>query len=82
MLGAGQYGNVWLFEDKKSGKEVAVKIMEKQVMTENEMDTIKDEIGILATFDHDNIVKHIESYEDRNYIYIIMEYIAGSVELE
>ena len=75
MLGAGQYGNVWLFEEKSTNKEVAIKVMEKGIMTENEMATIKDEIGILACFDHVNIVKHLESYEDANYIYIVMEFI-------
>jgi serine/threonine protein kinase len=82
MLGAGAYGNVWLFINKKTEKKVAIKIMEKAMMIEHELEIIKDEIGILATFDHPNIVKHIESYEDPKYIYIIMGYMANSAEME
>jgi hypothetical protein len=42
----------------------------------------EDEISILGKFDHVNIVKHIESYEDERYIYIVMENLSSSVELK
>jgi calcium-dependent protein kinase len=38
---------------------------------------IKDEIKVLSTVDHPNIIKYYESYENENYIYLVMEYFEG-----
>ena len=35
----------------------------------------REEIAILAMFDHPNIVKYVESYEDNRYMYIVMEHL-------
>ena len=32
-------------------------------------------------FDHPNIVKYVESYEDNRYMYIVMEYLQKATEL-
>jgi len=39
--------------------------------------TIGKEIGILMTLDHPNICKMFESYVDRQFIYLVMEFIEG-----
>ena len=38
---------------------------------------IREEITILNILDHPNIIKYFESYEDRYYMYIVMEYCSG-----
>lgn len=36
-----------------------------------------EEVAILNTLDHPNIVKYYETYDDNKYIYLVMEYISG-----
>ena len=63
-------------------REVAIKIVNLKNLNEAERKITEDEISILGKFDHPNIVKHIESYEDNRYIYIVMENLSSSVELK
>ena len=46
-----------------------------KVKLENKLDQIMDEVSILNTLDHPNIVKYFETYDDKKYIYLVMEYI-------
>ena len=43
---------------------------------------MKDEISIMTIFDHDHVIKHIESYEDERYIFMVMEALTDAVELK
>jgi len=36
-----------------------------------------EEVAILHTLDHPNIVKYYETYDDSKYIYLVMEFISG-----
>ena len=36
-----------------------------------------EEVSILNTLDHPNIVKYFETYDDKKYIYLVMEFIEG-----
>jgi calcium-dependent protein kinase len=55
---------------------VAIKVLDKQKLREN-VDLIMEEVAILNTLDHPNIVKYYETYDDNKYIYLVMEYISG-----
>ena len=61
---------------------MAIKIVNLKNLSKTEREVTEDEISILGKFDHVNIVKHIESYEDERYIYIVMENLSSSVELK
>ena len=41
------------------------------------MELIKEEIKILQTLDHPNIVKYYETFESEHYMYLVMEYCSG-----
>ena len=41
-----------------------------------------EEINILSTLDHPNIVSYLETYDDKKYIYLVMEYIQGEEMFE
>ena len=56
--------------------EVAIKVMDKDKLS-LDIDTIFEEVAILHTLDHPNIVKYFETYNDRRYIYLVMEYVSG-----
>ena len=43
----------------------------------NNLEVLKDEIKILSSLDHPNIVKYYETYESPNYLYLVMEHCQG-----
>lgn len=51
---------------------VVIKVMEK-VKLEKDLDLIFAEAVVLARMDHPNIVKYFEHYQDKKYIYLVME---------
>ena len=77
-LGKGKFGLVKLGIHKLTGRKVAIKIINKQGITEQEMQLTKTEIEILKIGQHPNIITLYDIIENEEKIYIIMEYCAGS----
>lgn len=78
LLGNGAFGKVRLFRDKNIKElKFAIKTIKKENLPKELFSFIVDEVQILAKMDHPNIVKYYESYEDENYINIVMEYLQG-----
>ena len=46
-------------------------------MSEEDLIGLRREVGIMTTVDHPNIVKYYETYDDRKYIYLVMELCRG-----
>ena len=81
-LGEGSFGAVYLFKSRQNPTlEYAVKIMVKEALDPAALQLAREEISILSMFDHPNIVKYVESYEDNRYMYIVMEYMRNATEL-
>ena len=40
-----------------------------------------NEVSILNNLDHPNIVKYFETYDDKKYLYLVMEYVKGKTLL-
>ena len=76
-LGKGKFGLVKLGVHKESGREVAVKIINKKLVGPVDVQQVKSEIDILKIAKHPNIIKLYDVFENEKYIYIIMEYCAG-----
>ena len=76
-LGKGKFGQVKLGIHKESGKQVAIKIINKKYVEDMEFEEIKSEIDILKIAKHPNIIKLYDVFENEKYIYIIMEYCPG-----
>lgn len=55
---------------------VAIKVMDKRKY-EYDLDMIRSEVDVLSRLDHPNIVKYLETYNDKHYIYLVQEYIEG-----
>jgi BR serine/threonine kinase len=64
-----------------SSTKVAVKIMQKELLSINEQAIVHEEISILSLLDHKHIIKHIESYDDDRYMYLVMELMNNAMEL-
>lgn len=75
-MGAGSYGTVWKAKNKKSGKVVALKVIDG-TMTEGGLQEVLKEVKFLQTCSNTNIVQYYEGYEFNNMIYIVMEYCGG-----
>ena len=76
-LGKGKFGLVKLGIHKETKREVAVKIINKKLVTEVDVQQVKSEIDILKIAKHPNIIKLYDVFENEKYIYIIMEYCPG-----
>ena len=81
-LGEGSFGAVYLFKLRADpSREYAVKCMIKDHLDPDVLQMAREENAILSLFDHPNIVKYVEQYEDNRYLYIVMEYLEGATEL-
>ncbi len=76
-LGKGKYGLIKLGKNKKTNEEVAIKILCKTNMRNDQLTLIKTEIDILKICHHKNIIKLYDIFENENFFYIIMEYCPG-----
>ena len=78
VIGKGKFGVVNLGIHKKSGKQVAIKIMNKSsIKTIEDKELVHMEIGVLKLCHHPNIVRLLDHLENNDYIYIVTEYIEG-----
>ena len=78
VLNHGSFGQVKLYSDRIfSGREFAIKCISKAHLKPSKIHQIKNEIEILSTLDHPNIVTYFCTVEDVKNYYIIMEYLSG-----
>jgi len=76
-LGKGKFGQVRLAVHKKTGIQVAVKIIHKKGMQMHELELQKREIEVLKICQHPNIIRLLDVYENAEYIYLVIEYMKG-----
>jgi len=72
LLGEGSFGEVWLVKHNILGKEFAMKIIDKTPYSNTSQ--IINEINILKTLDHPNILKVLEFHLTADKFYIITDY--------
>ena len=78
VIGKGKFGVVNLGIHKKTGQQVAIKILNKEnITTTEDKELVNIEIGILKLCHHPNIVRLLDHLENTDYIYIVTEYIEG-----
>jgi 5'-AMP-activated protein kinase catalytic alpha subunit len=77
-IGEGRYGKVKMGYHLKTGMKVAVKILTKSnIKNEEDLLRIQRETKILISLHHDNIIRVYDVYETPLQIYIIMEFAEG-----
>jgi len=78
LLGSGAFGKVGLYRNLESKKSrFAIKTIKKSTMSLDLINFLVEEVEIISKMDHPNIVKYYETYEDEDYINIVMEYLQG-----
>lgn len=74
QLGSGAFGKVYKVGSKLTGNTYALKVLSKNQITNLKLtEQLKKEISIIARCNHDNIIKLFGAFEDKSYIYLIME---------
>ena len=78
-VGSGAFGKVVLGKHTLTGESVAIKILDKIILsqTPEDYELVKQEISILKIVKHKYIVQLYEILETPQHIYIIMEYCEG-----
>mgnify|MGYP000376599249 FL=1 len=71
-IGKGGFARVFQVTHKVSGNKFALKRIEKASVLELGQQVIK-EIRIMYSLDHPNIVKLFSHFEDKDYIYLVLE---------
>ena len=78
VLGKGAFGKVYKGTDKANREfQVAVKVLNKHKMSEKDLAHVMDEVDLLKKVDHPNIVEYFETYDDKHYLYLVMELCTG-----
>lgn len=77
FMGSGKYGEVRKCVHKKTRKQVAIKILNKQKMKMKNYDMVRNEIEILKLCQHTNILRLYDVLENVDYIFLVMELITG-----
>lgn len=77
VLGKGKFGIVKLAVHKKTGKEVAIKMVSKTEMSPEDLELQRNEIEILKVCQHPSIIRLLDIFENESDIYLVMEYMKG-----
>lgn len=64
FVGSGSFGAVKKAVRISDGKEVAIKIIPKRNVKDH-LDMVKDEVDVLTSLDHPNVIGFYDSFESR-----------------
>ncbi|KAI5628161.1 serine/threonine-protein kinase MARK1 [Silurus asotus] len=76
-IGKGNFAKVKLARHVLTGREVAVKIIDKTQLNPTSLQKLFREVRIMKIVNHPNIVKLFEVIETEKTLYLIMEYASG-----
>ncbi|KAK8597584.1 hypothetical protein V6N13_094987 [Hibiscus sabdariffa] len=78
IIGRGAFGEVRLCREKKSGNIYAMKKLKKsEMLMRGQVEHVRAERNLLAEVASHCIVKLYYSFQDAEYLYLIMEYLPG-----
>jgi len=77
-LGAGGMGEVYLAEDTKLGRQVAVKVLNASVLSDSgKLQRFLREARATSALNHSNVAQIYEIGEERGIHFLVLEYIEG-----
>ncbi|CAN1279329.1 Serine/threonine-protein kinase 38-like [Linum perenne] len=78
MIGKGAFGEVRICREKSTGHVYAMKKLKKsEMLRRGQVEHVKAERNLLAEVDSNCIVKLYCSFQDEEYLYLVMEYLPG-----
>ncbi|GMI85744.1 nuclear Dbf2-related 5 [Hibiscus trionum] len=78
IIGKGAFGEVRICREKTSGQVYAMKKLTKsEMLRRGQVEHVKAERNLLAEVDSNCIVKLYFSFQDDEFLYLIMEYLPG-----
>ncbi|WCJ24058.1 Protein kinase family protein [Euphorbia peplus] len=78
MIGKGAFGEVRVCREKSTGHVYAMKKLKKsEMLRRGQVEHVKAERNLLAEVDSNCIVKLYCSFQDEEYLYLVMEYLPG-----
>ena len=72
-IGLGTFSKVLKATHKKTNQQVAIKLVDKTVLSAKQRDRVYNEIDILSKCKHPNIINLREHFEDFEKIYLVMD---------
>ncbi|XP_035383311.1 MAP/microtubule affinity-regulating kinase 4 isoform X1 [Electrophorus electricus] len=76
-IGKGNFAKVKLARHVLTGREVAIKIIDKTQLNPTSLQKLFREVRIMKTLRHPNIVQLFEVIETEKTLYLVMEYASG-----
>ncbi|XP_068786023.1 serine/threonine-protein kinase Nek5 isoform X1 [Struthio camelus] len=76
-IGEGSFGKVFLAKGKVNNEQCVIKEIDLTKMPTKEEEASRKEVNLLAKMKHANIVTFYTSLQEKNKLYIVMEYCDG-----
>ncbi|XP_031157007.1 serine/threonine-protein kinase MARK1 isoform X2 [Sander lucioperca] len=76
-IGKGNFAKVKLAKHSLTGREVAIKIIDKTQLNPTSLQKLFREVSVMKILNHPNIVKLFEVIETEKTLYLVMEYASG-----
>lgn len=77
VLGEGAFSVVKLAVNRKTGQKVAVKCIDRQGLPEEDTNSLRQEVAIMKSLKHKNIVEFIDFFEEEKFFYVVLEFLEG-----
>ena len=77
VLGEGAFSVVKLAVNRKTGQKVAVKCIDRQGLPEEDENALRQEVAIMRSLNHENIVQFIDFFEEEKFFYVVLEFLEG-----
>lgn len=79
MIGKGSFAKVYLATKKENKLNYAIKAFNKEFMLTQHKgrESLINEITIMRTLNHDNLIHLYETYETTNSIYFVVDLLEG-----
>uniref|UniRef100_A0AAQ4RAD0 protein kinase C n=1 Tax=Gasterosteus aculeatus aculeatus TaxID=481459 RepID=A0AAQ4RAD0_GASAC len=79
VLGSGQFGIVYAGKHRKSGRDVAIKVIDKMRFPTKQESQLRNEVAILQNLHHPGIVNLECMFETLERVFVVMEKLHGDM---